>query len=109
MNEITEVKRQIGLNQWSAMVREREDNGLSIRAFCTEKGFRTKTYYYRLRKLREAALEASMQEIMQVDVPNDVEQKSAEIIIHAGSTTIEISGNADPETVRAVLLFLRQP
>lgn len=54
------------------MVSAHEDSGLSIRAFCAEKGICPKTYYYRLRKLREAALEVSIPEIVQVDVPNDV-------------------------------------
>ena len=38
------------------MAREREDSGLSVKAFCEKAGIATKTYYYRLRRLREAAI-----------------------------------------------------
>ena len=51
-----EIRQQVRLNQWSAMVREREDSGLSVKAFCKQAGIAPKTYYYRLRKLREAAI-----------------------------------------------------
>ena len=56
MNEIMEIRQQVRLNQWSAMVREREDSGLSVKAFCKQAGISPKTYYYRLRRLREAAI-----------------------------------------------------
>ena len=38
------------------MVQEREDSGLSVKAFCKQAGIAPKTYYYRLRRLREAAI-----------------------------------------------------
>ena len=38
------------------MVREREDSGLNVKAFCKQVGIAPKTYYYRLRRLREAAI-----------------------------------------------------
>ena len=56
MNELMDIRRQCRLNQWSMMVQEREDSGLSIRAYCEQKGIGVKTYYYRLKKLREAAV-----------------------------------------------------
>jgi len=34
MSEIMEIWQQVRLNQWSAMVQEREDSGLSVKAFC---------------------------------------------------------------------------
>ena len=51
MNELMDIRRQCRLNQWSMMVQEREDSGLSIRAYCEQKGIGVKTYYYRLKKL----------------------------------------------------------
>lgn len=55
MNGIME--RQVMLSQWSAMIREREENGLRVKAFCKQAGIAAKTYYYRLRRLRESAVE----------------------------------------------------
>ena len=44
MNVIMEIRKQVRLSQWSEMVREREKSRLSIRDFCVEKAFSTKTY-----------------------------------------------------------------
>ena len=77
-----------------------------LRAYCEQKGIGVKTYYYRLKKLREAAVESTQPEIVQVEAPEILEQKS--IVIQSGNTSIEIPGNANPETVRAAVSFLRQ-
>lgn len=47
MNKIMEIRKQVRLSQWSEMVREREESGLSIREFCAGKAISPKTYYYR--------------------------------------------------------------
>ena len=41
------------------MVQKREDSGLSVKAFCKQAGIAPKTYYYRLRRLREAAIKCA--------------------------------------------------
>ena len=94
MNRIMEIRKQVRLSQWSEMVREREESGLSIREFCTGKAISPKTYYYRLRKLREAAIEASTPEIVQVDIPEPFNPVG--IVIRPNATTIEITGSANP-------------
>ena len=105
MNGIMEIRKQVRLSQWNEMVREREESGLSIREFCAGKSISPKTYYYRLRKLREAAIETSTPEIVQVDIPEPFNPGG--IIIRTNAATIEITGNANPETVRAAVSFLR--
>ena len=100
-----DIRKQYRLNQWSMMVQERENSGLSIRAYCEQKGIGVKTYYYRLKKLREAAIELAQPEIVQVEAPAIQEKQS--IIIQTGNTSIEIPGNANPETVKAAVSFLK--
>lgn len=90
------------------MVQEREESGLSIKNFCKERGINPKTYYYRLKKLREAMINTSDPEIVQVDIPFENTQSNPEIVIRVDKTTIEVSGNANPETVRAAVSFLKQ-
>ena len=65
MNEIIEIRQQVRLNQWSAMVQKREDSGLSVKAFCKQAGIAPKTYYYRLRRLREAAIKCAQSGTLQ--------------------------------------------
>ena len=121
MNEIMEIRQQVRLNQWSAMVQEREDSGLSVKAFCKQAGIATKTYYYRLRRLREAtirqaqsgAVQATMSqpELVQYTSPTGyvAEPAPRSIVIRTSSTTVEIPMNTNPEVVAAAVSFLKQP
>ena len=49
------IVKQFRLSGWGDAVKERIARGQSIRAFCKENGIGTSTYYYRQRKVREAA------------------------------------------------------
>lgn len=53
--EISEVKREYQLQQWSKMVQERSESGLTVKDWCEARGLTEYTYYYRLRKIRQAA------------------------------------------------------
>ena len=121
MNEIMEIRQQVRLNQWSAMVREREDSGLSVKAFCKQAGIAPKTYYYQLRRLREAAIKqtqlgavqpkTSQLELVQYTQPTGyvAEPTPQSIVIRTSSTTVEIPVNTNPGVVAAAVSFLRQP
>ena len=120
MNELMEMRQQVRLNQWSAMVREREDSGLSVKAFCKQAGIAPKTYYYRLRRLREAAIKqtqlgavqptTSQPELVQYTPPTGYVPDPApqSIVIRTSSTTVEIPVNTNPEVVAAAVSFLKQ-
>ena len=43
------------LSHWAGIIRERGESGLTIRAYCDSIGIQENSYYYWLRKLREAA------------------------------------------------------
>ena len=120
MNEIMVIRQQVRLNQWSAIVQEREDSGLSVKAFCKETGIAPKTYYYRLRRLREAAIKrtqlgtvqptTSQPELVQYTPPTGYigDPTSQSIVIRTSSTTVEIPVNTSPEVVAAAVSFLKQ-
>ena len=109
-----EIRRQVRLSQWSAMVREREESGLSVKAYCEQTGIAAKTYYYRLRRLREAAVEqarseAAQPELVQFTPPAEYAVGQAQrIVIKTADTTIEIPVNVQPDVVAAAVSFLRQ-
>ena len=88
------------------MVQERIDSGLSTREYCEQKGIGLKTYYYRLKKLREAAVELATPEIVKIEAPTVCEQSS--IVIRTNNATVEIPTSANPETVRAAVSFLER-
>jgi putative transposase len=50
-----EIAEEYRLSHWAGIMRERLESGLSIKAFCRERGFHQNRYFYWQRKLREAA------------------------------------------------------
>lgn len=53
------------------MLRDRKESGLSVKAWCTERGITEHAYYYRLRQLRQAACTAleKAQPVQLAEVP----------------------------------------
>jgi len=51
------VTHRVRLAHWAERMRERQESGQSVRAWCREKGVVEKTYYYWQRALREIACE----------------------------------------------------
>lgn len=101
-----EIAEQYRLRHWAKIMQERTENGLSIKAFCQQKGIGPNTYFYWQRKLREAASPALPQ-------PAPVEQslvprgwavcKAAEPVpvkalsIEIGGVRIEVEPDTDQE------------
>ena len=54
MNEIARVKNEVKQTQWAEMVRQRNESGLTVTEWCRQNGINLKTYYYRLKRLRQA-------------------------------------------------------
>ena len=57
MSKAMEVRREYRLQEWARIIQECQSSGLSNREFCRQNGISEKTYYYRLRQLRESAME----------------------------------------------------
>ena len=54
--EIQLAKNQIKLQNWAAELQTCNSSGMTVQQWCAENGISVKTYYYRLRKVREAML-----------------------------------------------------
>lgn len=54
MNEIAKMKREVKLKQWAEMVQLRNESGLAVSEWCDQHGVNVKTYYYRLKQIRQA-------------------------------------------------------
>ena len=99
LNGIMAIRRQVRLSQWGAMVREREESGLSVQAYCRQVGIAAKPYCYRLHRLRKAAVEqarseAAQPELVQYTPPEEYAVGQAQsIVIKTIDTTIEILVN----------------
>ena len=69
--KIRDMKQEYQLQEWSGMFRERKESGLSVKEWCRERGLAEHVYYYRLRKLRQAACTAleQTQSLQLAEVP----------------------------------------
>ena len=101
MNQVTQVR----MNSWALMVKERCDSGMTVKAWCAENGISTKTYYYRLNRLRNymlesgaadqaAANDSSGQFVKLPASGNAAGSSDVALRIRRGDTLIEVSNDA---------------
>jgi len=50
---VQEVKRQIRLTEWAAQIEDRKQSGLTVKQWREENGIHKKTYYNRMKRVRE--------------------------------------------------------
>ena len=103
MNEVVQVR----LDGWAAMIRQRNESGMTVKDWCSANGISEHAYYYRLRQLRKAMLAG-------METTDDLSQQFARIRqqtsegvgvrIRRGDTTIEIDNQASG----ALLTFLKE-
>ena len=101
--KISEVKREYQLQEWSGMLRERKESGLSVKAWCSERGITEHTYYYRLRQMACNALEqAQPAQLAEVPLAPKVSENQPVLRLATNAGTLEII-NADRSVLDQVL------
>lgn len=53
---VQNAKRMIRLKEWAAQINECKQSGLTVRRWCNENGVKVKTFYNRMRLVREEVL-----------------------------------------------------
>lgn len=53
MSNVQELKQQLGMQQWSAIIEDRISSGLKVDEYCEKNGLSRNSYFYWLRKIRE--------------------------------------------------------
>lgn len=110
MDKIAKTKRAMRLQEWSEMYRAYQASGKTVLAWCEEQELSPKTFYYRLQKIRESALECSEKhEIVPLSpLPATTQMHSTTCIkINGNGITVELPENASAETITAILRGLR--
>jgi len=104
--KISEVKQEYQLQEWSGMLREQKESGLSVKEWCQEQGLAEHVYYYRLRKLRQAACTALEQvqpvQLAEVPLAPKSEETHAKLRLTTKAGTLEIM-DADRSVLDQVL------
>ena len=104
--KISEIKQEYQLQEWSGMLRERQESGLSVKEWCLEHGISEHSYYYRLRRLRQAACAALEQarplQLAEVPLASKQEENHAKLRLTTKAGTLEIM-DADHSVLEQVL------
>jgi len=107
-----EIAAEYRLGHWAGLMQERKENGLSIKAFCIEKGFHENVYYYWQRKLREAACaqlavsgfaEVVVQEPLTLPAPPDIPSSTSQLCVETAGIRIIADSTYPPEKLAALV------
>ena len=115
MDQVTLVKNQYRLEQWTKLIQECQSSGMRVDDWCEANGVTHHAYYYWLRKVRQAACQNlpvvnSCKEpttFKRLEVQSPATGTQAAVIIHLSAATLEIQNGASQQTVEAVLLALK--
>lgn len=99
--EIQTVKREVRIRNWESEVAACNSSGLPVRRWCQENGISPKTYYYHLRKVREAMLSENC------IVPLTAPKKSGNIEINTGDINISVPTDCPAEALVTILKVLK--
>ncbi len=105
-----EVKQEYQLQQWKGMIREQKGSGLTVRQWCAAQGVSEHAFYYRLRRIRQAACTALEQaqpaQLAEVPLaPAALASSPAQLQIRLAGGSVEIS-NADLNMLDRILRVL---
>ena len=119
-----ELKRQMLLREWASQIKAREESGMTVKQWCAENGASQKTYYYRLKRVREELLESltrgNTQQLsvvqkncisrmdQQIDSPAFAalpmpQSKGAALTVWLGGWAVDIQNGADGTLVEQTL------
>ena len=107
------VAQQTRLNEWADQIRECQNrpHGMKIDEWCSLNGITKANYYWRLRKVREALLEAaeSVPSFVELPAPSEAKAvvssdiKTVAILRSNNHLTLEITDQADETFLKTLL------
>lgn len=108
MNEIAKVKKEVKVSKWAEMVRQRNESGLTVTDWCKENGINLKTYYYRMKRVRQAVCnEIEQHDIVPVEPIVGTEITAEKIEISVGDVKIFLPDDFNETTLKRLLGVLR--
>lgn len=115
-----EVTHNYRMNQWTEIIKECRSSGQTVSSWCAEHNINPKSYYYWLRRVREAACEAlpSLSDgndaIVPVNFSIDAarripknQEASPGILLRFGSVTLELYNNTSPALIENTIKALQ--
>ena len=100
MDKIAEVKQTVRHENWKRMYEEYQRSGMKVSDWCVMQGLSVKTFYYRLKVIREEMLNETVMKC-KTEMPSDMSTKKSDEKIHITGNGIEIDL---PRTISAELM-----
>ena len=104
MENVIQARNEYRKQQWTQIIRECQSSGLSNKEYCRQQGISEKSYYYWLRKLRNAAA-GSLPQIVEMEAPATIEDR---VYIRFRGAELTLPAGTDVEAIAAVLRSLQQ-
>ena len=113
MAEVLALRSEYRLQQWAQVVRECNTSGLSNREYCRQHQIAEKTYYYWVRRLRQAAasqIEARTPTLVPLDPAQQASRQETDdmLYIRFRGAELTLPGRTDMDTVAALLKSIQQ-
>ena len=106
MSKALEARNRYRMEEWAQIISQCRASGLSNREFCRRNGIPEKTFYYRLKKLREQAAESEIT-LCRLETESSPGAGSSVRVKYRGAD-IEISQNTDPDALKLALRALSE-
>lgn len=94
------------MQQWSQVIRECRESGLTNKEFCRQHGISEKTFYYWLKKLRTALVEQAVPEIVPLDEGRSTADQDM-LHIEFGRSSLTVPGKTDVAAIAQLLRALQ--
>lgn len=119
--QTVEMKNRYRLQQWTEIIRDCRSSGQTVVRWCADHEVNVKSYYYWLKKIREAAIDSlpsfsSPNEPTLVPIPSslrtnaprsEASHEQAAIILRTEAVTIEIHPHASTALLEQTLRILQ--
>ena len=116
MNQNQIVAQQVRYSEWAGMVRDRQESGLSVAEYCKQNNISETAYFYRLRRVRHAAIQASGLEFVELKDSDEVSSNpvlpvqknssstfSAEATFSVGALLISVNSGTPRELIQTLM------
>jgi len=107
MGKALALRTEYRLQQWAKIAEDCAKSGMSNKDFCTSRGISDKTYYYWLRRLREAAADAIGPQLVEVAF-NEEKVKTGALNMRYRDADLTITGETPAEVLYTALQVLKK-
>ena len=108
------ITHEVRLKQWTSIIHECRNSGMTARAWCLENNVNEKQFYYWQRRVRKNTLESlvkadyqSHPSFVQLPIPahssENISSFTPDMVLRIGDTVLELSNSTSEELLLKVL------